>query len=293
MPAILSTTYITKEKGMTTATKAKEKLPTTIGEHETVVGFDESFKCPPRNTSITFDGDTYQNWVYETLPLSMQVEPMGAHKARTEGMKIGDYVFYMRPLPLWRWGSRWEGFGLFGGILDTSNRIPKRCWLDLYRSGKRHAQCGFDREVYIPVLAKKCQFRNYLEPWMSLTPNEILTQRGQVKRGKGNVGIAGLGLGWAARRVLERKQVKHLTVVEKDPALLEVFGTPLKKEFGDKLELVCGDAYEHDWCDYAVSMWDIWEDYGGVAWDRKFAKIKYEIEAAGKACVYWGTTIRD
>lgn len=277
---------------MTTMTKKKKELPTTIGKCETVVDFTEAFKCPDRNTSITFDGDTYQNWVYETLPLSMQVEPMDAHTARTEGVKIGDYTFYMRPFPMWRWGSRWEGlgmFGMFGGILDTSEKIPRRMWLDLYRSGRKHSQCGFDREVYIPIMAKKCSVQGSLEPWMSLTPMEVMTQRSQVKRGRGNVGMAGLGLGWSARRVLERKQVKQLTIVEKDPAVIEAFGASLEEEFGSRVQFVCGDAYDHNWLDYDVSMWDIWEEYAGPAWDRKFATIKHKIEAAGKACVYWGT----
>ena len=274
---------------MTTMAKKKKELPKTIGECETVVDFTETFKRPGRNTSITFDGDTYQNWVYETLPLSMRVEPMSELDARTKGMPIGDYLFYMRPLPLWRWGSRWEGLGMFGGILDTSEKIPKRVRLQLHGSGQKPSWCGFDRKVYIPVLGKKCSFRDSLDPWMSLTPMEVLTQRGQVKRGRGNVGMAGLGLGWSARRVLERKQVKHLTIVEKDPAVIEVFGAPLEEEFGDRLQFVCGDAYDHNWSDYDVSMWDIWEDYGGVAWDRKFAAIKHKIEAAGKACVYWGS----
>ena len=101
--------------------------------------------------------------------------------------------------------------------------------------------------------------------------------------------MAGLGLGWAARRVLERKKVDHLTVVERDLDVIKTFGNPLKEEFGDKLTLVCGDAYEQDWMPYDVSLWDIWADYGGVAWDRKFEKIRKDLELAGKACVYWGS----
>ena len=270
------------------ATKTKQ-LPTGIADHEQVIPFEESFKCPSSKGTITFDAQSYQQWVYDTLPLASQVEPMDAHTARTKGMKIGEYVFYMRPMDTWYWASRYATLTPFAlPFLDNSPKIAKRTKLELMRSGKVCAWCSFDKPVIIPVLAQP-EYDGTLAPWMSLTPNEILSQRGQVRRSKGKVGMAGLGLGWAARRVLERKQVKHLTVVERDPDIIKHFGQPLKQLFSDKLTLVCGDAYEQDWLQYDVSMWDIWESYNGVAFDSRYNQIHRQIIAAGKTSVYWGS----
>lgn len=277
-------------------TKTKEKLPTKPQDFEEVVQFTEDFKLEKNRSLITFCGDSYNKWIQDVFPFANGMSSMTPSEAKNDGgLQVGKYIFYLRPLPMYRRGSRWEGtrFSGFMGLQDK-NVIVKREKLELYRGGRVNCHCAFDAEVNIPILALKNEYNDNLAVWMSLTPNEVLTQRSQVKRAKGNVGMAGLGLGWAARRVLERKKVDHLTVVERDLAIINTFGNPLKKEFGDKLTLVCGDAYEQDWMPYDVSLWDIWPDYGGVAGDSKFKKIRKDLELAGKACVYWGTTsIRD
>lgn len=277
-------------------TKTKETLPTKPQDFEEVVQFTEDFKLEKNRDLITFCADSYNKWIQDVFPFADGMSPMTATEAKNGGgLQVGNYIFYLRPMPMYRWGSRWEGLR-FGGVMSSQDEdlIVKREKLELYRSGRLNCHCAFDAEINIPILATKDKYDNNLSVWMSLTPNEVLTQRSQVKRAKGNVGMAGLGLGWAARRVLERKKVDHLTVVERDLDVIKTFGNPLKEEFGDKLTLVCGDAYYEDWMPYDVSLWDIWADYGGVAWDRKFEEISKNLELAGKACVYWGTrTIRN
>ena len=264
--------------------QTKEELPTTPADYEEVIPFTEDFQLKKREL-ITFCGDSYAAWIQEVFPFANSIQPMTPSKAREDGIEVGKYIFYLRPFPMYRWSSKWEGFRF---ALNDDKEI-KRNRLELYRSGRVHCGCAFDSEINIPILADK----KGMDVWMSLTPNEVLTQRSQIKRAKGNVGMAGLGLGWAARRVLERKKVNHLTVVERDLDVIKTFGNPLKEEFGDKLTLVCGDAYEQDWMPYDVSLWDIWPDYAGVGWDREFEKISKNLELAGKTCVYWGTrTIR-
>jgi hypothetical protein len=276
---------------MTKKTKKKKrgKLPTGIGENEVVIPFEEKFKWPDTHKRVTFDGPQFQEWIHQTLPVSRELKPMDHEKAKTDGVKLDEFVFYMRPLPMWRWGSRYENVGYFMPFLDTSPPIEKRCCLELYRN-RQAAYCAFSSVIDIPVLAKPGPVLDgsKLEPWMSLTPNEVLTQRGQIRRAKKDTAMAGLGLGWAARKVLERKQVKHLTVYEKSQAIIDYFGESLAADYPDKVTLVCADAYEVDWQQHDVSLWDIWEDWGGAAWDRKFEKIRMELEADGKVCVGWG-----
>lgn len=160
-----------------------------------------------------------------------------------------------------------------------------RSFLTTPLSPTRHIRIAFDGPVTIPILAKPGQ--TMLNPWMSLTPMEILTQRAQLRRAKGRVAIAGMGMGWLARRVLERKSVECLTVVEKDEAVLRHFGLTLQQQFGNRIVLVHGDAYEHDWSNYDVSLWDIWEKIGDAAWDSKFLKLRNQLRIAGRVCEGW------
>jgi len=277
---------------MTTKTKSKKSqekiLPTEMDPHETVIKFEESFKWPGTGYRVTFDGPAFQNWVHETLPMTRSMKPMDYKTAAKKGTRIGEFTFYLRPMPLWRWGSRWEQLGIPSFLAPEDSKIPVRCGLELFRQ-LQTAKCSFSTVVNIPVLAKHDPYkRDWLNPWMSLTPNEVITQRGQIRRAKGNVAMAGMGLGWSARRVLERKQVKHLTVYDKSEEVLDYFGKPLQHEFGDRLTLVCANAYEVDWLQYDVALWDIWEDWGGAAWDDKYLDIRRRMRAEDKVCVGWG-----
>lgn len=276
-------------------TKAKatpqKTLPTAIEAREVVVTFEEQYKWPGTGHRITFDGPQFQDWIYKTLPVSAGLVPMDRKTAKSDGIHLDSFVFYMRPFPLWKWGSKYENThtGIpFIPFLDISHNVPMRCCLQMYRRSQV-ALCAFSTEINIPVLAKPDKFNcNRLEPWMSLTPNEVMTQRGQIRRSRNNTALAGLGLGWAARKILERKQVKHLTIYEKSQAIIDYFGASLIADYPDKVTLVCADAYEVDWQKHDVSLWDIWEFWGDAAWDRKFENIRMELEAKGKTCVGWG-----
>lgn len=266
-----------------------KSLPTEMSKYEEVIDWSEKFKPPRANRIITFPAQEYQKWVETLLPDSLaSIQPLVESEARTKGHKVGRFIYYLRPLPMWRWGSRWEGLGM--PFITSSSMIPLRNKLELYKgSGGAKAYCAFDGNISIPIIGIKDIYHGSIEPWMSLTPNEILTQRGQVKRAKGNVGLAGLGMGWAARRILERKQVKHLTVIEQDLDIIKLFGTPLKEQFGDRLTLVAGDAYNQDWPQFDVSIWDIWENHTDCQFDKEFISIMQQLAEQGKTCVYWGT----
>jgi len=280
-----------KEVQMTTKKKTKRTtkkatLPTGIGPHETVQPFNEQFKFPGGGKSITFDAESYTAWLHTVLPVMKDLTPCSGltmEVIEENGVPVGDYLLYAREMPLWYWGSYWGGIGF--ATLPSENQYAKRLTLQIYR-GTTSAYIGFSAPVVIPVL---CEKRYGLpEVWMSLTPNEILTLRGQVRRARGIVGVAGLGLGWVVRRILERSTVKKLTVVELNPAVIEMFGTPLLREFGDRLQIVNENAYAHDWHQYDVSLWDIWPGYGDADFDNLFTEIRNSLRKVGKVCVGWG-----
>jgi hypothetical protein len=223
---------------------------------QSIVKFTDQFTW---QRSITFCAQSFNEWVHTVLPcISEYNAKEGWGIDDIQGRRIGSYIFYVRTM-------------------------PKMHELEIYQ-GKRVGGIRFNGPVNIPILADV----NY-RPWMSLTPNEVLTQKRMISRAKGNVGMAGLGLGWAARKTLSRGSVTKLTVVEKSSELIDYFGKPLKDEFGDRIEFVNSCAYEVDWTAFDVSLWDIWEQYDDAPYDRRFQEIKKEIRNAGKVCCEWAT----
>jgi hypothetical protein len=238
--------------------------------------FTENFKFPGAGRLIRFDAASYTAWVAQALPLVVGLKPLEPDKVLKKGIKVGGYYFYLRPLP---------AETLQYGFMFSSAKTMVRSSLPIYRRTTAANAC-FSDEVAIPVLCG-C----LLQPWMSLTPNEISTQRGSIRRARGDVGMAGLGLGWAARKVLERKSVKRLTVYEHDPDVVDFFGASLKTDFGDRVKFVVGDAYAAYWLQHDVALWDIWQGYGDASDDKVFWKIKRDMEAADKVCTGWGENI--
>lgn len=261
---------------MTTATKKQkqQQQPTGMLAHEVPVMFDPNFKFPGGGRSITFDAASFKAWVEATMPLCKTMTTCDYREIKTGGVPVGDWVFYLKQIPMW--------VTEITAMFFTPRMSRVRGALELYR-GKSIARVMFSAPVDIPVL---CNAK--AEPWMSLTPNEILTQRGQIRRSRGNVGVAGLGLGWATENILQRKQVTHCTVYEKSPDIIRVFGEPLLERFPGKLTIVNADAYAVDWMQYDVAIWDIWKQFGDANWDREFEKIRNAMRTAGKVCVGWG-----
>jgi hypothetical protein len=269
-----------------TATKTKKKkarppLPTEIRDRETPVSFTETFKCTETfkwQREVTFTASSFQSWMEGNLPVIK-----GMVAGMKNGIEVGDKLFYLKSLPIWYYTS---SFGFSFCPIPVLPTRPTRSGLQIYK-GRTAGFAYFDQEINIPVLANKSR-----EPWMSLTPNEVLTLRGSVRRTKGNVGIAGLGLGWVARKVLERSKVTHLTIHEIDQSVIDQFGASLIQDFGDRVTIVQGNAYEADWSSYDVSLWDIWDSWGGASWDSKYKTIRDQLITDGKVCIGWGEGVQ-
>ena len=128
--------------------------------------------------------------------------------------------------------------------------------------GRVIPQIGFfDREFkFLSVL------QNGRE-WMTLMPNELVTQKSPIERAAGKVCTYGLGLGYFAFMCAEKDEVESVTVVERDESVISLFKELLLPNFPHKkkIELICADAFDFaaktapkEKYDYIFA--DIWHD---------------------------------
>lgn len=82
--------------------------------------------------------------------------------------------------------------------------------------------------------------------WMTLSPVDIDTCDKAIEAASGKVITFGLGLGYYAYMVSEKKSVESITVVEKSPEVIELFREHILPQFKnkDKVKIVCADAFE-------------------------------------------------
>lgn len=83
--------------------------------------------------------------------------------------------------------------------------------------------------------------------WMTVTPNEIETMRAPIARAHGRTLVFGLGLGYFAYMVSQKPDVSHITVIEREPAIISLFQKHILPQFenADKLRIVEADAFEY------------------------------------------------
>ncbi len=127
--------------------------------------------------------------------------------------------------------------------------------------------------------------------WMTVTPNEINTIQPAVRASRGKVLTYGLGLGYYAFHCLLKKDVESVTVVEKNPAVIDVFQQLLLPFFPrkDALIIVQADAF-----DYAAQVMpqegfdtvftDLWHD---VADGIPLYQRMKALEMPGPTYLYW------
>ena len=223
----------------------------------------EKTKFPGNKGHLHLDADSYNKWIedacYVCEPDLFEEEISEDHNLLAE---VGKYSFYIRTFPTHT--TRFNLFGFSPGIKKV------RAVLDIAQ-GRRRGTVSFDGPVHIPILMDSDKV------WMSLTPMEVFSQRSGLRKAKGRVLIAGLGMGWLTSRVLSKKSVKSVTQVEMIPEVMSFFGGPLSDS--KKLELVEGDIWslldnELDIQDYDTILFDIWPRYGDAHFDRKFQKLK-------------------
>ncbi len=154
------------------------------------------------------------------------------------------------------------------------------------RQGRVFPQLGwFDRAFSFPALREDGRV------WMTITPNEINTIQPAVRESRGKVLTYGLGLGYYAFHCLLKDDVTSVTVVEKNPAVIDVFRRLLLPFFPRKeaLTIVQGDAF-----DYAAHIMpkegydsvftDLWHD---VSDGIPLYKRMKALEVPGANYLYW------
>ena len=111
---------------------------------------------------------------------------------------------------------------------------------------------------------------------MSNTPDEIRDFYYFVRRASGRVLVNGLGLGVVVKALLDKDDITHITVIEKDPDVIALVASHLNDL---RLEIICADALKYKPQSQYDAVWhDIWD---GICSDnlpemtklhRKYAK---------------------
>lgn len=156
--------------------------------------------------------------------------------------------------------------------------VPKERTVASLRLGARAPKPG----TYV----KLQEARGFREIWMSNTTAEFSDHSSFLQKATGRVLINGLGLGCALNVVLNKPDVSFVKVVELDPKVIELVGPYFTKNFGDKVEIVEGNALEYKpkrgekydcaWHDIWVGICaDNWKDMLALASKWK-NRVKYQ-----------------
>ena len=118
---------------------------------------------------------------------------------------------------------------------------------------------GFFKEKFSYLAL--CQGNNV---WMSLNPNEIETMKPFIDKAKGEVLVLGLGMGYVPFMMMNKPEVKHITIVEKDINIITLFKTLILPHFvrKDKITIIKDDAisYFAKQKKYDYIFADLWHD---------------------------------
>jgi hypothetical protein len=141
----------------------------------------------------------------------------------------------------------------------------------------------FDEPVAIPSLYQ--EGRGTVNPWMSLTVNEVLTLRPGTRRAKGHVIVGGLGLGHQLIEVSKRKQVTSLTLIEISKELVGWLMPRIESHLGCKVKVVVGDVYKELPKMMAdIVLLDVFASYG---WNGDSWKVKEVMEKSHGIKDWW------
>lgn len=92
---------------------------------------------------------------------------------------------------------------------------------------------------------------------MSNTPMEVHTHLVFIERASGDVLINGLGLGMALKAILEKPEVRSVTVIEKSPDVIALVAPTFAAD--RRVEIINGDAFT--WQPPAGQRYDVaWHD---------------------------------
>lgn len=160
-------------------------------------------------------------------------------------------------------------------------------------NGKEIPQLGYFTETYrFPAVRE-----NGVE-WMAVKPNEISTMQEPIRAAHGNVVAFGLGLGYFAFHASEKADVTSVTVVERDPAVIDLFGRFLLPQFPnrEKIKIVQADAFDHaehtlPQTDADFAFVDLWHDQSdGLPLYLRFRRLE-SLSPKTEFCYWIETTL--
>ena len=150
------------------------------------------------------------------------------------------------------------------GRFELSSNIFHKYELMLYDAGYVDNGIGIpaigmtDYDFHFPCIKEDNNV------WMSITPNEIYTMKKPIEKASGRVLTLGCGMGYFAYMAALKENVESVTIVEKEPEVIELFEKVILPQFSckDKITVINADAFdfvenlkdgEYDFC-----FADIW-----------------------------------
>lgn len=96
------------------------------------------------------------------------------------------------------------------------------------------------------------------EIWMSNTLMEVITHQKAIKQAKGNVLVAGLGLGMFLTAIKDKKEINKIIVIEKSKEIIKLIGKYYQNK---KIEIINSDIFQYQTKEKFDFIWfDIWPD---------------------------------
>lgn len=156
--------------------------------------------------------------------------------------------------------------------------------------GSKLGTVMFNDDIVTPVLFEKDRWSSHqyrTEPWMGVTPAEIISLRGGIRIAKGRVVIAGLGLGYQLIEVSKKKQVNEIVLIEISQELVDWLLPVISPLIHKPLEVMVGDAEKIiPTLTADVALIDIFDSYGNNKYEVD--RIRYESKKIPKVWG-WGT----
>lgn len=118
---------------------------------------------------------------------------------------------------------------------------------------------------------------------MSDTPMEKFTNQAFLNYAKGNILIAGLGIGMLPASLSEKEDVESITIVELNQEVIDLVEPLIRKyvKNADKIRIIQADAYkypsEHPNETYDFVYLDIWDTFPGGAEDLEMLEEMIEL----------------
>ena len=94
--------------------------------------------------------------------------------------------------------------------------------------------------------------------WMSVTPNEILTMERPIEEATKRVLTLGCGMGYFAYMVSLKSDVEHVTIIEREQEVIDLFTEHILPHFKDKEKIT---IIKSDACEYMKNLKDGEFDY--------------------------------